>query len=72
MSEIPELSEKEEIESLAQLIEEVQHTVNKAVRRRGLKGDEFHPLNILDVALFGVCCQARIAAGGFGKAKEKP
>lgn len=64
---IPEISEQEEIESLAQLIEELQRMTNKAIHKRGLKGDEFHPLVVIDMQLFGLCCLARCAAGRFGK-----
>jgi hypothetical protein len=64
---IPELSEQEEVESLAKIIEELQRTVNRALKRRGLKGDEFHPLVVIDLGLFNLCCTARLAAGTFGK-----
>ena len=64
---IPELSEQEEVESLAKIIEELQRTVNRALKRRGLKGDEFHPLVVIDLGLLNLCCAARLAAGTFGK-----
>lgn len=64
---LPEISEQEEIESLAQLIEELQRMTNKAIHKRGLKGDEFHPLVVIDLGLFNLCCTARLAAGTFGK-----
>lgn len=65
-----ELSEKEELESLAKLIEELQRMVNTLVRRKGLTGHEFHPLNVLDSSLFNVMIIAKLAAGSFAKSEE--
>jgi len=62
-----EITEHEELESLAKTLEEMQRAVNRAVRKRGLKGDEFHPLVVIDLGLFNLCCTARLAAGTFGK-----
>lgn len=62
-----ELSEQAELESLAKTIQTLQRATNRALRRRGLTGDEFHPLVVIDIGLFNLMCIARLAAGTFGK-----
>lgn len=57
-------------ETLAVEIQRLQHRANKAVRLAKLKGDEFHPLNVIDLGLFGLMCQAKNAAGMFPKAED--
>lgn len=58
-------------ESLAEAIEALQRRANKAVRAAKLKGDEFHPLNMIDLGLFGLTCQAKNAARKFPKVDEE-
>lgn len=65
-----QITEQEEIESLAKMIEEMQRATNRAIHRRGLKGDEFHPLVVVDMMLFNACCTARLAAGTYGKEEK--
>lgn len=58
-------------EALADALYQLQIRANRAVRAAGLKGDEFHPLNTIDVGLFGMLLVARQAAGKFPKVDEK-
>jgi len=71
MPDIPNISEQEEAESIAKLLEEMQRATSKSIRRRGLNGDEFHPLVVIDLGLFNLCCTARLAAGTFGTGGRK-
>lgn len=47
-------AKQEEARAFVEQIEALQRATNTAVRRHGLKGEEFHPLNIIDLGLFGL------------------
>jgi hypothetical protein len=62
-----QLSEQEELEQLAMIIGEVQHSTIQLINRRGLDGKEWHPLNVINMQLFNLVCTARLAAGTYAK-----
>jgi len=67
MSQKKRLSDDDVIESAVKLLEEFQRNINRAVRERGWNGSEPNALNVIDVGLFGLLCQAKILTG-----KAKP
>lgn len=54
------LSDEDVNESCVQILRTFQAKVNAAVRERGLTGDEPHVLNVINIGLFGLLCQASL------------
>lgn len=48
------------------VVEEMQRSINKIVRKFNLC-DQYHPLSVLDIGLFALLCQLELAKKGLEK-----